>query len=107
MSTFAARAVTRLASAVGLLALAARIHVLHRRLGADPVQVEGLQFEYHHRAGGVLGRRLVGAQPDLRTGRVICPQTRCARTSFRATVRPIASAGEGVGDPGAAGVGAG
>jgi hypothetical protein len=45
------------------------IDVLDRSLGPDPVQAERLQFEHHHRPGGVLGQRLVDPQPDLRPGR--------------------------------------
>lgn len=42
------------------------IHVLHRDLGTHPVQAERLQFQHDHGSGGVLGQRLIDAQPDLR-----------------------------------------
>ena len=35
------------------------VDVLHRQLGADPVQAHRLQLEHHHGAGGVLGEGLV------------------------------------------------
>ena len=41
------------------------VDVLHRNLGARPVQAHRLELQHHHRAGGVLGEGLVDVQPDL------------------------------------------
>ena len=45
------------------------VDVLHRDLRAHPVQVHGLQLEHDDGSGGVLGERLVDAEPDLGTRR--------------------------------------
>ena len=45
------------------------IDVLRRQLRVRPVEGHRFQLEHDHRAGGVLGERLVDPHPDLGTGR--------------------------------------
>jgi hypothetical protein len=41
------------------------IHVLGREVALGPLDVHCFEFEHHHRAGGVLGQRLVDVEGDL------------------------------------------
>lgn len=41
------------------------IDILHRAIGSDTIEVHRLEFQHHHRAGGVLCQGLIDSNTDL------------------------------------------